>query len=132
MIFIDSGPFIARYLTQDQFHARAVTGFNKLARTKVKCFTSNFVLDELFTLLGRRADYGFAAEKARLIYASRQLEIIRPEEGTELKAIELLEKYADQKVSFTDCISFALIKEHKLKQVFSFDAHFSRAGFQVF
>src|SRR5438552_2231522 len=125
MIFIDSGPFLARYLMQDQYHKKAVAGFSKLARAKTKCFTSNFVLDELFTLVGRRANYEFACAKARLIYNSQQLEILRPNEGTELRAIDLMEKYADQEVSFTDCVSFALIKEHKLKQVFSFDRHFS-------
>jgi len=42
------------------------------------------------------------------------------------------QKYADQKVSFTDCISFAMMKRLQIKQVFTFDYHFSLAGFDVF
>ncbi len=45
--------------------------------------------------------------------------------------MDLFEKYADQRVSFTDCISFVLMRRHKIRQVFSFDRHFELAGFVV-
>jgi predicted nucleic acid-binding protein len=132
MIFIDTGAFIARYIQADQHHAQSVRVWKKLERSSSHLLTSNFVLDETFTLLGRWANYTFAAEKAHLIYASSRIEIVRPDEQIELEALELFEKFADQKVSFSDCISFALMKKRKVKQVFTFDEHFSRAGFATF
>ena len=131
MIFIDSGPFIARYLEQDQYHQQATASWIQLRDSNERSFTSNFVLDETFTLLARRAGHGFAAQRARTIYSSEILTILHPSEGDETEAIELLEKYADQKVSFTDCISFVLMWKHKLNVAFSFDSHFEMAGFTL-
>ena len=107
MTFIDTGAFLARYLQRDQFHDRALKAWQELENAVSEdCFTSNFVLDETFTLLGRHADYRFAADRARHILASQTLRILRPDSDDEFLAIELFEKYADQRVSFTDCVSF--------------------------
>jgi energy-coupling factor transporter ATP-binding protein EcfA2 len=74
-----------RLHTRDQHHSEAIVGWTApLARDPHTCFTSNFVLDELFTLLGRRAGYGFAAERARSSYASTTLRILRPDRNDEL------------------------------------------------
>jgi predicted nucleic acid-binding protein len=65
VIFIDTGAFLARYLSNDQHHRSALVVWEKLASNHENCVTSNFVLDETFTLLGRRAGYGFAVERAK-------------------------------------------------------------------
>ena len=131
MIFIDTGAFLARYLQKDQYHKKALRGWGRLRESSETVSTSNFVLDETFTLLGRRAGYEFAAERARKIYGSERLTIFRPSYEEEWQALILFEKYADQKVSFTDCTSFVLMKKEKLKRVFTFDMHFQIAGFQI-
>lgn len=131
MIFIDTGAFLGRYLPRDQHHSEAQKGWKRLEEAAVFIYTSNFILDEVFTLLARRASYAFASETAQIIYASNAFTILRPTEEHERGAIELFSKYADQKVSFTDCISFTLMKHHRLKKVFTFDAHFERAGFVI-
>lgn len=132
MIYIDTGPFLARYLEADQHHTQALKLWDKIKAKNLKCSTSNFVLDEAFTLLARRAGYAFAAARARNIYASEKLTILRPDPEDELEAIDLFEKYADQKISFTDCLSFALIRKEKISTVFSFDKHFERIGASLF
>lgn len=131
MIFVDTGPFLARYLESDQYHRRSRDAWKQLEKRQQRCFTSNFVLDEFFTLLGRRSTYSFAAERARLILASRSLIVLRPSAEDESRAVDLFEKLADQRVSFTDCISFALMRANKLRRVFTFDGHFERAGFEL-
>ena len=131
MIFIDTGAFLARYLRKDQHHNSAVSVWEKLGSGRENCVTSNFVLDETFTLLGRRAGYGFAVQRAKNIYASQFLTIFRPDRVDEIKALRFFSKYADQHVSFTDCISFVLMKREKVNRVFSFDRHFELAGFHV-
>ena len=130
MTFIDTGAFLARYLPSDQHHKLAAELWEKIRTSHERCVTSNFVLDETFTLLARRASYSFAAEKARIIYASNSLKILRPDSLTELAALNLFEKFADQEIGFTDCISFALMREEGIQTAFSFDSHFERAGFK--
>ena len=131
MIFIDTGAFLARYLRNDQHHHKAVDVWEKLSANRENCLTSNFVLDETFTLLGRRAGYGFAVQRAKNIYASQALTICRPDRQDEINALQFFGKYADQHVSFTDCISFALMKREKINRAFSFDRHFKFAGFDL-
>lgn len=131
MIFIDTGAFVARYAEGDQYHLIATRGWKGLERSSGVLFTSSFVADETLNLLGRRTTYAFAAARADAIYASRALTILRPDASDESAAVELFRKFADQKVSFTDCVSFALMRRHKLKRAFTFDRHFSVAGFEV-
>ena len=131
MIFVDTGAFLARHLRSDQFHASAKRGWKELRRREWKLVTSNFVLDETLTLLGRRASYPFAAERGRRILLSKTLLVLRPEAEDELEALRLFGKFADQRVSFTDCVSFALMRRRGIERAFTFDAHFERAGFTV-
>lgn len=131
MIFVDTGPFLARYLEQDQHHSVAVRAWAELARRPQRCATSSSVLNETLTLLARRSSYDFAAERGRMLYGSTALEILRPEAGDEIAALEAFSRFADQRVSFTDCVSFALMKRHRFKRAFTFDRHFAAAGFQT-
>lgn len=131
MIYIDTGAFLARHLSNDQYHTKAKDYWRAIRMRNEACATSNFVLDGTFTLLGRRAGYHFAAQRARNIYASDSLQIFKPTRKEELKAIDFFEKYSDHRLSFTDCISFVLMKTHKIKRVFTFDLHFQFLGFQI-
>ena len=131
MIFVDTGAFLARYLGRDQHHAAAVKAWRRLSKETLPPATSNFVLNETFTLLGRWAGYPFAADRARALLHSDLLRILRPGEQDELDAVELFEKYADQQVSFTDCISFVLMRKHGVEHAFTFDRHFRAAGFRL-
>jgi predicted nucleic acid-binding protein len=132
LIFVDTGAFLARYLSSDTLHARAVRAWKELERRKpTKVFTSHDVIDETLTLLARRADYAFAAERGRRLFDSDTLEILHADAATERAASGLFEKFADQRVSFTDCLSFALMRARDVRRAFSFDRHFAAAGFDL-
>jgi predicted nucleic acid-binding protein len=42
-----------------------------------------------------------------------------------------MRKFADQADSFTDCLSFVLMKKERVRDVFGFDSHFVAAGFRL-
>ena len=131
MIFIDTGAFLAKYLAKDQYYARSIEIWEELTKTKIKLFTSNFIIDETLTLLARQAGNKFAADRAFTFYSSKILTILRPDINDELRAIQIFIKYSSLKVSFTDCVSFALMENYSLHKAFSFDKHFEIAGFEV-
>ena len=131
MIFVDTGAFIARYLERDEHHSAAVAQWELLTLDARPCYTTNFVLDEAITFLARRSSYQFAADRADAIYHSGELKILRPDHDDELSALELFGKYSDQSVSFTDCVSFAIMDKLDIKTAFTFDHHFRIAGFQI-
>ena len=131
MIFVDTSAFLARYIAGDQHHAAATQYWEVLADSDEACITSNFVIDELLTLLVRRTSIAFAADRARLIYSSTALLILRPDESIEVAAVILLSQFAKPDVSFTDCVSFALMRRHGVSDAFTFDSDFTIAGFRI-
>jgi uncharacterized protein len=131
VIFVDTGAFVARYVRRDNHHRQAKRARDEIERNHTRCFTSNFVLDETFTWLGRQASYSFAAERGRSLLRSSVLTVLRPNAEDEEEAIEVFAKFADQQVSFTDCVSFVLMRRNRLERAFTFDRHFASAGFEV-
>jgi len=131
VIFVDTGPFLARHVAKDQFHVKATRAWKAAAESGASLPTSSFVLDETFTLLGRHTSYAFAADRAEATLASRVLTILRPDLRDETTALALFRKLADQEVSFTDCISFALMRRQRISRAFTFDRHFEDAGFTI-
>ena len=131
MIFIDTGPLVARYVARDQYHSTAVTAWGELAASTDRCITTHDVIDETLTLLARRVGSAFAVERARALFGSHELEIIRAGRDDEMRAVDLLEKFADQDFSFTDCISFAVMRHSGISKAFTFDHHFRVAGFEI-
>lgn len=131
MIFVDTGAFLARYLAKDQHHEAARRAWRELETSRLPCATSSLVLDELVTLLCRRAGASFGAETGRRILASPSIKILRPAIKDEEAALGLLEKFGDQSLSFTDAVSFALMRQARITRAFGFDRHFTAAGFEL-
>lgn len=128
---MDAGPLLARHHGKDQHHAEALAAWREIGERGERCSTSNLVLAEAFTLMGRRTGFRFAAARAQALYASDAFTILRAGEDEEMEALAFMEKFADQKVSFTDCVSFVLMNRNRLRRAFTFDVHFAYAGFQV-
>ena len=131
MIFVDTGAFLARSIARDQHHDAARAAWDELPARPWRVHTSNFVLDETFTLLARWAGADFAADRAEILLTSRVLSILRPDGDDELEAVELLRKFGDQRVSYTDAVSFALMRRYGITRAFGFDRHFVYAGFEL-
>lgn len=129
-IFIDTGAFIAYYYKRDQNHFYSLSGWQKLSDSSFELITSNHVIDEFATLLGRKTNNAYASNKLELIYQS-DMKIARTTLEDEIIALELFKKLADQKVSMTDCYSFIIMNKLSIKTAFIFDRHFHDAGFEI-
>lgn len=128
MTFIDTAAFLALYIKNDQYHPEAQKFFRGLPRPFL---TSNHVVDELATLLGRIAGFRFAVDRVEDLYASPSIDILASTRDDEMEAIRWMKKYSDKEISFTDCVSFALARRLGIRRVFTFDRHFRDAGFEV-
>lgn len=89
------------------------------------------VSDELATLLGRIAGYRYAADRVDDLYVSESVDVLASTREDEIEAIRWMRKYADKEISFTDCVSFAMMHRLGIRTAFTFDRHFRDAGFQI-
>jgi predicted nucleic acid-binding protein len=129
-LFIDTGAFLAKEIQRDQHHSEAVSGWQRLADRPEALYTSEHCIDETATLLARRTNYAFAAEWGADLLTSG-INILQAEPADRANGFRLMRKFADQGVSYTDCLSFALMKRNRIRLVFGFDHHFSAAGFSI-
>ena len=92
--------------------------------------TSNFIVDETLTLLRSRCNLETAIKFRDLLAENSQIiKIVRVTVADEGMAWQWFIKDWS-KLSFTDCVSFALMKRLGIKR-WLFDEHFKRAGFEV-
>lgn len=129
-LFVDTGAFLAKEIVSDQHHDAANTFWREIARDRPRLYSSEHVLDETATLLARRTSYAWAAQWGHDVL-SASIEWLPSESQDLLDAFGLMKKFADQAVSFTDSLSFVLMKKAGLRDVFGFDGHFSAAGFRL-
>lgn len=129
-LFVDTGAFVAKEIAGDQFHQVARESWDEAERRGLRLVSSEHVFDESATLIARRSNYAFAAEWGRDAMESG-IEWLRTGEEDWAMALVLMRKFADQGVSFTDCLSAVLMKRAGLKRVFGFDRHFESMGFRL-
>jgi predicted nucleic acid-binding protein len=61
--------------------------------------------------------------------AREDVVIVRVTEALWLKALALYEARADKEWGLTDCISFEVMRERRIKTALTADHHFAQAGF---
>lgn len=130
-VFIDTSFFKALLDPKDDFHIQADKIWQLLLEKNIALITSNYIIDETLTLVRFRCGLPVAVKLRNLLHEySEYLEISRVTLDDDVGAWSWFEKDWS-KLSFTDCVSFAVMKRLGLTDVATFDEHFSRAGFTI-
>jgi len=87
------------------------------------------VLDETLTLLQTKKGLSYAVSFIDKVQKSKSVRIFWVSADIFDKALDIFRKTVDFRWSFTDCTSFALMKDLGVTTAFSFDNHFAQAGF---
>lgn len=127
-IFIDSSGFFAMLVESEDQHVKARNVLEE-ARRRKRCFvTTDYVLDETVTLLVARRLPQLVPPLFDAIEASRacRIEWTDAERFHEVRRFVL--KHSDQTWSFTDCLSFLVMKQFRLRDALTRDKHFQQAG----
>lgn len=131
-IFVDTGAWDALVDSGDLNHELALL-FQGEISGRYKLVATNYVLDELYTLLLMNVGYRRTAEFKRQLDALVEEKVLQviwvtPEIATE--AWRIFEQFnKDKEWSFTDCVSYAVMKQLEIDEAFAFDHHFEQMGF---
>lgn len=130
-LFIDTGGWMACADASDPAHRRACAARDAALEERAVLITTDFVVDETLTLL--RLRMGLAAAEAwwAQVDGSARLRWERITVERFERARHLFFRYRDKDFSFTDCTSFAVMQELRLRRALTTDRHFRQMGFQV-
>jgi predicted nucleic acid-binding protein len=128
-IFVDSSAWIALADRDDLHHKEAASNYPSIFKNHKTLVTSNLVIAETYIVLLRELGHKAAIQFLERIKASPRILKIYSNENFEMEAEGILAKYGDQDFSYTDAVSFVIMKRQKMRKAFCFDKHFAVAGF---
>lgn len=125
MIFVDTGAWFAAIVPGDPDHSAAYTWIQANDENLV---TTDFVLDELLTLLKVRGEFARALRLGNEFRDRQvcQIEWVTPADFA--AAWDVFSTYRDKGWSFTDCTSRVVMQRLAITTAFSFDGHFRQFG----
>ncbi len=128
-VFVDTAGFLALWDAGDQHHATALRLQQELIRKNRRFLTTEYVADETITLLLVRHSHRAAMDFLDTIERSEALRLEWIDPARFHAAANWFRKHGDKQWSFTDCISFAVMRELRVRDAFTTDHHFQQAGF---
>lgn len=129
-LFLDTSFILALEDADDQHHEEARTYWLSFPRKPKPLVTTSYIFDETITLIRKRLDHAHAKEAAQRLRSSPSVNLIHINEDDFEAGWKWFERYPDKGFSFTDCVSFAVMKRLRIKVALTFDRHFAQAGFE--
>lgn len=133
MIFVDTGAWVALEDKKDTHHDAALQFKSDLGAAKIRLITTNYIMDETYTLLLLDVGYfktvNFKHTLDELIDQNVVI-VFHLTPDIEIEAWEVFERFnRDKQWSFTDCTSKVIMERLGIVEAFSFDHHFEQMGF---
>ena len=125
-IFVDTSAFVAIRVTDDINHKKAQRFLNVIKEQKMRLYTTNFILDEVYTYFCKT--HKVATEMAELIMNNPLIVLYRINVEDENKAWDILKNYKDKDFSYTDATCLAIMERIEIKTIFAFDEHYKQYG----
>ena len=130
-VFLDTSYLLALVNAHDANHTRALQSAGSLATSRQKSVTTEAVVFELCNGLSRKFWRASAVQIVRALRENSDV-IIVPTSPTLLnRSFELFADRLDKEWSLTDCLSFIVMQDQRLRQVLTTDHHFRPAGFEI-
>ncbi len=126
-VFVDTSALYALINRKDRDHEK-VQDF--LSQFKGKVFVTNYIFDEIITLVMGRLGHTMAVEVGKTLQVSPQVVKVWVTPSDDKSAWEFFVSRKDKFYSFTDCTSFIVMKRLKLTKCLTFDHHFKQEGFE--
>jgi predicted nucleic acid-binding protein len=131
-IFIDTWGWLALGHQRDEYHTEVKEIFLEFRNDNIPIFTSDYVLDELITLIFRRENFNESVRFINRVLSATtagHLKIERVTSERFISAWELRKRYADKlEISFTDLASMVIMKENGIQSILTMDRHFAQVG----
>jgi predicted nucleic acid-binding protein len=128
VVFVDTAAFFAIENERDRHHPQALAARDQLMAGGERLLTSDYVLDEVYTLIRMRVGHRASIDFGESVRTSRFLRVEAVTPADFEAAWRIFRRYDDKPFSFTDCTSFALMERLKVVAAFTFDRNYVEYG----
>lgn len=128
-VFLDTVGLVALLNADDWLHDEASTLFEEFGLTHRPVVTTNLVLAELGNGLARTVARATAGAFVREILHEPSARVLFVNPPLFQKGLDRYLRHEDKHWGLVDCISFEVMAEEGIREVFSADHHFAQAGF---
>jgi uncharacterized protein len=130
-LFVDTAGWMACADAADPAHGAARASRDAVLEAGHLLVTTDYVVDETLTLIRMRLGMSAAEAWWTQVEGSARvrhetIDALRAE-----KARSLFFRHRDKDYSFTDCTSFIVMRELRLREALTTDRHFRQIGFHV-
>lgn len=126
-IFLDTSALYAYINAKDPDYRRVNDFLNSF---KGRVIITNYIFDEIVTLVLARLGHDKAVFVGNILNKSPQVDRVWVTLSDEKAAWMLFVSRKDKGYSFTDCISFVVMKRLKISKCAALDGHFKSEGFE--
>ncbi|HEX9580114.1 MAG TPA: PIN domain-containing protein [Gemmatimonadales bacterium] len=131
-VLVDTGAWLAAFHRRDQYHAQAATYLRQLRTEQTELIVTELILAELHLHLVRGLGIQRAAEHLQTLKADPLVREYFTDARLQAAAFsDWIHPFADQPFTFTDAVSFAVMRAQRIPGAFTFDRHFKVAGFAM-
>ncbi len=130
-LFVDSSAWTALFNPRDKYFSQARQAMQSIAGQDAEFVTTDYVLDETLTNLQSGYGHNVAEDFGVWVLQKKNIHIERITEAIWNAAWAMFQQYDDKDFSFTDCTSFVVMRQLKLREAFTFDHHFEQMGFRL-
>lgn len=126
-VFLDTSALYAYINAKDPDHKKIKKFLNGF---KGEVVITNYIFDEIVTLVLARLGHDKAVLVGDILNKSPQVERMWVTQSDEKNAWAIFVSRKDKGYSFTDCISFVVMKRLKISKCLALDSHFKQEGFE--
>jgi len=121
VVFVDTSAWYAAVVADDPNYADATRW---LRANRAALLTTDYVVDEVLTLLKARGQYRRALELGEGLFSGDVAVLYSATPADIRSAWQIFQRFSDKAWSFTDCVSKEVMANLDIGMAFAFDEHF--------
>lgn len=130
-VFFDTSYAVALIVPKDKHHRRARELSGEIQRRRSRLITTSAVLLEIGNSLSGLRHRSKAVSLLEFLEKDPQVEVVPCSDALYQRGLDLFRRRPDKEWSLTDCISFSVMEERRLRESLTTDGHFEQAGFRA-
>jgi predicted nucleic acid-binding protein len=130
-IFIDADAVVALSVSSHSLHPKATKIMQGLQSGNLpRLYISTYVVLEATTVISKYSRASYAVERARKIFLNPQILVISGDKFLD-GGLKTMLTQKSKNVSLADCVYFSICKHLGINDIFSFDKHWVKNGFNL-